>query len=145
MLVKSVSSRGVYRVLCSLWVDGFRTSAEAIDLGRPYWILHPTSWHTPEAAATFFKYSWGWMQKSSETCRVILQLLINILPSGIALVPYIFWLMMHGNSYIKVLLFLWLILSHPSCTEHGVLKTVPRYSRDLLQNQILSRSEYIFG
>ena len=24
-------------------------SAEAIDLGRPYWILHPVSCHTPEA------------------------------------------------------------------------------------------------
>jgi hypothetical protein len=27
-------------------------SAEAIDLGRPYWILHPVSCQTPEAATT---------------------------------------------------------------------------------------------
>jgi len=34
--------------------------------------------------------------------------------------------------YIR--LFLWLILSHPSCTEHGVLNTAPWYSWDLLQD-----------
>ena len=27
-------------------------SAEDIDLGRPYWILHPVSCHTPEAVTT---------------------------------------------------------------------------------------------
>ena len=32
-------------------------SAEAIDLGRPYWIIHPVSCHTPEAATTVFKCS----------------------------------------------------------------------------------------
>ena len=32
-------------------------SAEAIDLGRPYWILHPVSCHAPEAATTIFKCS----------------------------------------------------------------------------------------
>ena len=37
--------------------DAFCTSAEAIDLGRPYWILHPVSCHTPEAATTVFKCS----------------------------------------------------------------------------------------
>ena len=83
-------------------VDVFRTksyfvytiwlSAEAIDLGRPYWILHPVSCHTPEAATTVFKYSWGWRQKASETCRVILQWLINILPSCITLVLYIYYI-----------------------------------------------------
>ena len=31
--------------------------AEAIDLGRPYWILHPVSCHTPEAVTTVFKSS----------------------------------------------------------------------------------------
>ena len=31
--------------------------AEAIDLGRPYWILHPVSCHTPEAVTTVFKCS----------------------------------------------------------------------------------------
>ena len=30
---------------------------EAIDLGRPYWILHPVSCHTPEAVTTVFKCS----------------------------------------------------------------------------------------
>lgn len=34
----------------------------------------------------------------------------------------------------EVRLFLWLILSQPSCTEHGVLKTGPRYSWNLLQD-----------
>ena len=28
-------------------------SAEAIDLGRPYWIHHPVSCHTPEATTVF--------------------------------------------------------------------------------------------
>ena len=67
-------------------------SAEAIDLGRPYWILHPVSCHTPEAVTTVSKCSWGWMQKASETCRVLLQLLINILPSCITLVLYIYYI-----------------------------------------------------
>ena len=78
-------------------VDGFHTAEaidlgrpywilEAIDLGRPYWILHPISRHTPEAVTTVFKCSWGWTQKASETCRALLQLLINILPSFITLV-----------------------------------------------------------
>ena len=35
----------------------FRTSAEAIDLGRPYWIFHPVSCHTPDAVTTVFKCS----------------------------------------------------------------------------------------
>jgi len=68
----------------------FALSAEAIDLGRPYWILRPVSYHTPEAVITVFKCSWGWMQKASETCRLLLQLLINILPSCITLVLYIY-------------------------------------------------------
>ena len=73
-------------------VDGFRTiwlSAEVIDPGRPYWILHHVSCHTPETATTLPKCCWGWTQKVSETCRVLLQLLINILPSCITLVLYI--------------------------------------------------------
>ena len=65
-------------------------SAEANDLGRPYWILHPVSCHTPESVTTVFKCSWGWTQKASETCRALLQLLINILPSCITLVLYIY-------------------------------------------------------
>ena len=32
-------------------------SAEAIDLGHPYWILHPVSCHTPEAVIRVFKCS----------------------------------------------------------------------------------------
>jgi len=39
---------------------------------------------------TVFKCSWGWRQKASETCRVLLKLLINILPSCITLVLYIY-------------------------------------------------------
>jgi hypothetical protein len=67
-------------------------SAEAIDLGRSYWILHPISCHTPEAVTTVFKCSWGWTQIASETCRVLLQLIINILPSCITLVLYIYYI-----------------------------------------------------
>ena len=70
-------------------------SAEAIDLGRPYCILHPVSCHTPEAVTTVSKCSWGWRQKASETCRVLLQLLINILPSCITLVLYIYYISMY--------------------------------------------------
>jgi hypothetical protein len=65
-------------------------SAEAIDLGRSYWILQPISCHTPEAVTTVFKCSWGWTQIASETCRMLLQLIINILPSCITLVLYIY-------------------------------------------------------
>ena len=74
-----------YTVLYTIWL-----SAEAIDLGRPYWIPHPVSCHTPEAVTAVFKWSWGWKQKASETCRVLLQLLINILPSCITLVLYVY-------------------------------------------------------
>jgi len=42
-------------VLYTIWL-----SVEAIDLGRPYWIFHPVSCHTPEAATTVSKGSWGW-------------------------------------------------------------------------------------
>ena len=87
--VSNVSDMGVQ----DRWLPHIVTiwlSAETIDLGRPYWILHPTSCHTPEAVTTVFKCSWGWMQKASERCRVLLQLLINILPSCITLVLYIY-------------------------------------------------------
>ena len=50
--------------------------------------LYLAACHTPEAATTVFKCSWGWTQKESETCRVLLQLLKNILPSCITLVLY---------------------------------------------------------
>ena len=42
--------------------------------------------NSPEAATTICKCSWRWTQKASETCRAILQLQINILPSCITLV-----------------------------------------------------------
>ena len=71
-------------ILYAIWL-----SAVAIDLGRHYWILHPVSCHTPEAVTTVFKCFWGWTQKASETCRK-LQLLINILPSCITLVLYVY-------------------------------------------------------
>ena len=70
---------------------GVTNVSSAIDLGRRYWILHPVSCHTPEAVTTVFKCSWGWTQKASETWRAWLQLLINILPSCITLVLYIYY------------------------------------------------------
>ena len=48
--------------------------------------LYLAACHSPEAASTISKCSWGWTQKASETCRAILQLQINILPSCITLV-----------------------------------------------------------
>ena len=78
----------------TIWLSG-----EAIDLGRPYWILHPVSCHTADAVTTVFKCSWGWTQKASETCRVILQLLINILSSCITLVLYIYIYILWYNIY----------------------------------------------
>jgi len=33
--------------------------------------LYLAACHTPEAATTVFKCSWGWAQKSSETCGVL--------------------------------------------------------------------------
>ena len=53
--------------------------------------------HTPEAATTVFKCSWGWTQKASETCRALLQLLINILPSCITLVLYIYYIFLKSS------------------------------------------------
>jgi len=52
--------------------------------------LYLAACHTPEAATTVSMCSWGWTQKASETCRALLQLLINILPSCITLVLYIY-------------------------------------------------------
>ena len=71
-------------VLYTVWL-----SVDAIDLG-PCWIPHPGSCHSPEAASTVSKCSWRWTQKASETCRAILQLQINILPSWITLVLFIY-------------------------------------------------------
>ena len=80
-------------VLYTIWL-----SAEAIELGRPYWIIRPVSCHIPEAVTTVFKCSWGWTHKASETCRVILQLLINILPSCIMLVLYIYYVLRENST-----------------------------------------------
>jgi hypothetical protein len=64
-------------------------------------LFHSISCQTPEAVTIVFKCSWGWTQIASETCRVVLQLLINILPSCISLVIYIYWLMMHWKLNTK--------------------------------------------
>jgi hypothetical protein len=79
--------------LYTIWL-----SSEDIDLGRSYWILHPMSCQTPDAVTTVFKRSWGWKQIASETCRVLLHLLINILPSCITLVLYIYILTYDGRK-----------------------------------------------
>jgi len=52
--------------------------------------LYLAACHTPEPVTTVFKCSWGWTQKASETCRVILQLLIKLLPSCITMVFFIY-------------------------------------------------------
>ena len=59
--------------------------------------LYLAACHTPEAVTTVFKCSWGWAQKASETCRVLLQLLINQLPSCITLVLYIYYIIKRGG------------------------------------------------
>ena len=64
--------------------------------------LYLAACHTPEAATTVSKCSWGWTQKASETCRALLQLLINILPSCVTLVLYIYL----SNSIKTWMLFL---------------------------------------
>ena len=51
---------------------------------------HAAACHSPEAATTVSKCSWRWTQKASETCRAILQLQINILPSCIMLVLFVY-------------------------------------------------------
>ena len=48
--------------------------------------LYLAACHSPEAASTVSKCSWRRTQKASETCRAILQLQTNILPSSITLV-----------------------------------------------------------
>ena len=68
----------------------------------PCWIPHPVSCHSPEAATTVFKGSWRWTQKASETCRAILQLQINILPSCITLVLFIYILVTLFNENCKL-------------------------------------------
>jgi len=52
--------------------------------------LYLAACHSPEAAATVSKCSWRWTQKASETCGAILQLQINIQPSCITLVLFIY-------------------------------------------------------
>ena len=53
----------------------------SIQLGRPRSMASALS-HIVYRTIVF-KCSWGWTQKASETCRVLLQLLINVLPSCI--------------------------------------------------------------
>jgi len=48
--------------------------------------LYLAACHSPEAASAISKCYWRWTQKASETCRAILQLQINILPSCFTLV-----------------------------------------------------------
>jgi len=50
--------------------------------------LYLAACHSPETATTVSKCSWRWMQKASETCRAVLQLQINLLPSCITLVLF---------------------------------------------------------
>jgi len=52
--------------------------------------LYLAACHSPEDATTISKCSWRWKQKASEICRAILQLQINILPSCITLVLFIY-------------------------------------------------------
>jgi hypothetical protein len=93
LVIASISKSTCVSKLVGLTIPIFISlSAEDIDLGRSYWILHPISCLTPEAVTTVFKCSWRWRQIASETCRVLLQLLINILPSCITLVLYIYYL-----------------------------------------------------
>jgi hypothetical protein len=82
-----------FRTLFTTWL-----SAESIDPGRPYWTLHLISCQTPDAVTTVFECSWGWKHIASETCRVVLQLLINILPSCITLVLYIYSIFKFNSS-----------------------------------------------
>ena len=78
---------------CHLWdnVEEYCTAKQATDYNIICCVCLAWSYHTPEAATTVFNCSWGWTQKASETCRVLLQLLINILPSCITLVFYIYY------------------------------------------------------
>ena len=52
----SALSHIVYRTIVYVSYTQY-DSAEAIDLGRAYWILHPVSYHTPETATTVSKCS----------------------------------------------------------------------------------------
>jgi hypothetical protein len=52
-------------------------TAVATDLGHPYWIHIIQTHDMHQWLLLKFLYSWWWTQKASETCRVILQWLIN--------------------------------------------------------------------
>ena len=113
-----VAASGVWHetgwsILYTIWLR-----AEVVDLGRPYWILHPVSYHTPEAVTTVFKCFWGWTPKASETCRALLQLLINILPSCITLVLYIY-------IYIYIYIHLYVILISFPLQQCYIIRTLP--------------------
>ena len=85
--------------------------------------LHPISCHTPEAATTVFKCSWGWTRKASETCTVILQLLINILPSCITLVLYIYLYYVLPYVIYSVLFHAFFNVLYTSCVIHSNQQT----------------------
>ena len=122
---------------------------------------------TPKAITTVSKCSWGWTQKASETCRALLQLLINILPSFITLVLYIYYLLVSyvietfPFSFLLILyvsflepshlcghLFIFL-LGRPSlrpvfgCHHHNFLETFP-FSFPLILHVLCSDSSQLF-
>ena len=77
--------------------------------------LYLAACHTPEAATTVFKCSWGWKQKASETRRVLLQLLINILPSCSTLVFFY----VYYPAVLKLSVVLMFITKHPMATSRN--------------------------
>ena len=82
--------------------------------------LYLAACHTPEAATTVFKCSWGWTQKASETCRLLLQLLINILPSCITLVLSIYYMEVEGSYIIFILMCQTYTTSHTKVCYHNL-------------------------
>ena len=74
-------------------VDGIHTKSycvDAIDLGHPVGYLTPSHVTHQRLLLQFLSAPEDGTQKASETCRAILQLLINILPSCITLVLFIY-------------------------------------------------------
>jgi len=70
--------------------------------------LYLAACHTPEAATTVFKCSWGWTQRASETCRVIIAL-TNKHAAKLHHVGslYILYLTMLTVGYSLVSVYLW--------------------------------------
>ena len=83
----------------------FRT-AVATDLGHPYWIYINPTHNIHQWLLLEFLYSWWWTQKASETCRVILQLLINNTAKVTSCWFFVWYILKtHGNSNIKFRLY----------------------------------------